>query len=143
MHTATQLSLGVFDRCPEGPFRKPCPSECHWFVWCSTLRCLAAQLRLAVILPFLAGALQGLGEQQRSVAIVRSLRRAGNLAARSDLVQCKQRYPHPDLSFAMRRSGNVLLCSVILVLLHACSTAVEAKAANKRQVHAWSDQIYR
>jgi hypothetical protein len=58
----------------------------------SSLSLSVAQLQLATILPFLAGALQGLGEQQRSVAIVRSLRRAGNLAARSTLVQCKQRY---------------------------------------------------
>jgi hypothetical protein len=55
------------------------------FLWCDV------QLRLATVLPFLAGALQGLGEQRRSVAIVRSLRRAGHLAARSDLVHCKQR----------------------------------------------------
>jgi hypothetical protein len=57
----------------------------------SSCVCMAAQLPLAVILPFVTGALQGLGEQRRSVAIVRSLRRAGNLAARAELVQCKQR----------------------------------------------------
>lgn len=51
-----------------------------------------AQLELATVLPFLAGALQGLGEQQRSSAIVRSLRRAGNLNSRADLVRCRQRW---------------------------------------------------
>ena len=60
-------------------------------MWGADLFCMAAQLQLAVILPFVTGALQGLGEQRRSVAIVRSLRRAGNLAARAELVQCKQR----------------------------------------------------
>jgi hypothetical protein len=80
---------------------------------------MAAQLQLAVILPFVTGALQGLGEQRRSVAIVRSLRRAGNLAARAELVQCKQRSMLKPCTLSLDVvSGRV---HVVIVLLPPCT----------------------
>jgi len=59
--------------------------EGHQTLTLSALHCM--QLQLATILPFLHGALQGLGEKHRSAAIVRSLQRAGNLQTRVDLIQ--------------------------------------------------------
>lgn len=49
------------------------------------------QVPLAVMVPFLAAALQGGAEAARGAAIVRSLQRAANLAARTDLITRRQR----------------------------------------------------
>lgn len=92
---------------------------------------MAAQLQLAVILPFVTGALQGLGEQRRSVAIVRSLRRAGNLAARAELVQCKQRYTLAPQSFLPIATLALLWCVChSAAALHLLQTGCEVNRPN-------------
>ena len=50
------------------------------------------QVPLAVVVPFLAAALQGGAEGARGAAIVRSLQRAANLAARADLTSRRRRW---------------------------------------------------